>query len=562
MCVSWKLVFRATAAGKRSSVACGGEAGSVIGMPTELPPSPPVPALTTEDAATLRADLEASGWGVDAVADLLGPVADAALRREVRLPALQVIRTRLEADRAASRAPSAIAVLTALFMLGEPVQAPELDAALPRTGVSGSRRIGLVAPVGEDMLRAAVDLRPHEAVLADRTQRWWVASDVGELVSGRELAPDHVLGIGGAGLTLAGLTPRTPAARALDLGCGCGIQTLYLLQHCEHVTATDVSARALAFTAFNAALAGVGPGRLTLAQGSFLEPVAGQVFDLVATNPPFVITPASVRDAGLGLMGYRDAGGPVLPVLVPGIAAQLAPGGIAVMLGNWEHRGGQDWREHVGSWLCQDVDAWVVEREVQDPVAYAAMWLRDGGLTPERDRAGFEAALDAWVGDFEARGVQGVGLGYVVLHRPATGVERPAWRVLEEVTTRPAGPLGGHLVQVLAAHEVLGAMDDDAVAGLCPRTAPDVTEERHLVPGATEPTVILLRQGGGLGRVVRADTAMAALVGVADGELTVGQVASAVAALTGQDAGVLRRGLVEAVRELAHAGMLTPSASA
>ena len=105
-------------------------------------------------------------------------------------------------------------------------------------------------------------------------------------------------------------------------------------------------------------------------------------------------------------------------------------------------------------------------------------------------------------------------------------------------------------------------MDDDAVAGLCPRTAPDVTEERHLVPGATEPTVILLRQGGGLGRVVRADTAMAALVGVADGELTVGQVASAVAALTGQDAGVLRRGLVEAVRELAHAGMLTPSASA
>ena len=556
----------------------------------------PAPTLTADDADALRADLTASGWGVDTVAELLGPVADAALGREIRLPALRAVRARLDADRAAHRASSAVAVLTALFMLGEPVTVAELNSALPRTTAAGALRTGLVttgrddgaarpvssaAPAGATsggapgpaLLSAAVDLRPHEAVLdpvlddparpgSTRTVRWWVASDIGELVSGRALAPDHVLGIGGAGLTLAGLTPRTPAARALDLGCGCGIQTLYLLQHCEHVTATDVSARALAFTAFNAALAGVGPGRLTLAQGSFLEPVAGQVFDLVATNPPFVITPASVREAGLGLMGYRDAGGPVLPVLVPGIAAQLAPGGIAVMLGNWEHRGGQDWREHVGSWLCQDVDAWVVEREVQDPVAYAAMWLRDGGLTPERDRAGFEAALDAWVGDFEARGVQGVGLGYVVLHRPATGVERPAWRVLEEVTTRPAGPLGGHLVQVLAAHEVLGAMDDDAVAGLCPRTAPDVTEERHLVPGATEPTVILLRQGGGLGRVVRADTAMAALVGVADGELTVGQVASAVAALTGQDAGVLRRGLVEAVRELAHAGMLTPSASA
>ena len=89
--------------------------------------------------------------------------------------------------------------------------------------------------------------------------------------------------------------------------------------------------------------------------------------------------------------------------------------------------------------------------------------------------------------------------------------------------------------------------------------APDVTEERHLVPGAADPTVILLRQGGGLGRTIRATTAVAALAGVADGELSVGQVASAVAALsglTGSDAAALRMEMIDAARHLLATGFL------
>lgn len=42
----------------------------------------PPPAATPEQAASLRADLADSGWGVEAVAALLGEAADAALRRE------------------------------------------------------------------------------------------------------------------------------------------------------------------------------------------------------------------------------------------------------------------------------------------------------------------------------------------------------------------------------------------------------------------------------------------------------------------------------------------------
>ena len=574
-------------------------------------------------ATSLRTDLAESGWGVEAVAALLGEAADAALRREIRLPALRAVRAALAAGSApspvavllgeaadaalrreirlpalravraalaAGAAPSPVAVLTALFMLGDPVPATALDAALPRTAAAGAAAIGLVGEPDESgCVRALVDLRPHEAVDDAGEVRWWVASDLGELVTGRALAPDHVLGVGGAGLTLAGLTPRTPVRTALDLGCGCGIQTLYLLRHAEHVVATDISARALAFTAFNAALAGVSvtgapgagsdiapssgldseadaasesgsdAGRLELLRGSLLEPVAGRRFDLIASNPPFVLTPPAVREAGLPLMEYRDAGGPILPGLVAGLGEHLEPGATAVMLGNWEHRGTSSWREAVAAWLPEELDAWILERELQDPVEYATMWLRDGGLTAERDPEAFDAALEAWIDDFEARDVRGVGFGYLIVHRPRC--PREPWRLLEEVTTSGQGVLGPHVAEVLEVRERLAGLDDEAVADLCPLLAPDVTEERHLIPGAAEPTVILLRQGGGLGRTLQASTAVAALAGVADGELSVGQVASAVAALSelnAADAAALRAEMVEAARHLLTTGFLHP----
>ena len=546
----------------------------------------PPPAATPEQAASLRADLADSGWGVEAVAALLGEAADAALRREIRLPALRAVRAAL----AGGPVPSPVAVLTALFMLGEPVPATALDAALPRTAAAGAAAIGLVGESDESgCVRALVDLRPHEAVDDAGEVRWWVASDLGELVTGRALAPDHVLGVGGAGLTLAGLTPRTRVGTALDLGCGCGIQTLYLLRHAEHVVATDISARALAFTAFNAALAGVSvtgapgagsdiapssgldseadaasesgsdAGSLELLRGSLLEPVAGRRFDLIASNPPFVLTPPAVREAGLPLMEYRDAGGPILPGLVAGLAEHLEPGATAVMLGNWEHRGAGSWRDAVAAWLPEGLDAWVIERELQDPVEYATMWLRDGGLTPERDPEAFDAALEARIDDFEVRDVRGVGFGYLIVHRPRH--PREPWRLLEEVTTSGQGVLGPHVAEVLEVRERLAGLDDEAVADLCPLLAPDVTEERHLIPGAAEPTVILLRQGGGLGRTLQASTAVAALAGVADGELSVGQVASAVAALSelnAVDALALRAEMVEAARHLLTTGFLHP----
>lgn len=557
---------------------------------------PKAPRLTAKQASLLRADLAQSGWGVESVEALLGPVAAAALQRELRAPALRVVRRALAAGAGATRASAAstssdrpsldtgaastssaanapqdsdvagykVAVLTALFMLGEPVGAAALETALPRTGVAGALAIGLVVPTqsasGEQRYAPAVDLRPHEAEDAHGSVRWWVASDLGELVTGQALAPDHVLGIGRAGLTLAALTPRKPVETALDLGVGCGIQTLYLLRHVRQVVATDISTRALEFTAFNVALAGVDSARVQLRQGNLLEPVAGQRFDLIVSNPPFVITPPSVRQAGLPLMEYRDAGGPILPALVRGLEDHLNPDGVAVMLGNWEHREGTSWRTSVNQWIGKSLDAWIIQREVQDPVEYAAMWLRDGGLTPERSGVAFENALAAWQEDFDSRQVSGVGMGYLVFHAPsvaAPGAVVEPWRVLEEVPTSGQGALGEHVAQVIAAHEALRGLDDAQVAALKLRTASGLSKEEALTPTPV-PTAPVIRQAEGFGRVIAVGMPEVALLSASDeGLLTVAQIAAAVASLTSEDPAAVLADMVAATRTFAHAGMVT-----
>lgn len=538
---------------------------------------PKAPRLTAKQASLLRADLAQSGWGVESVEALLGPVAAAALQRELRAPALRVVRRALVAGAGAASTSSAanapqgsdvagykVAVLTALFMLGEPVGADALETALPRTGVAGALAIGLVVPTqsasGEQRYAPAVDLRPHEAEDAHGSVRWWVASDLGELVTGQALAPDHVLGIGRAGLTLAALTPRKPVETALDLGVGCGIQTLYLLRHVRQVVATDISTRALEFTAFNVALAGVDSARVQLRQGNLLEPVAGQRFDLIVSNPPFVITPPSVRQAGLPLMEYRDAGGPILPALVRGLEDHLNPDGVAVMLGNWEHREGTSWRTSVNQWIGKSLDAWIIQREVQDPVEYAAMWLRDGGLTPERSGVAFENALAAWQEDFDSRQVSGVGMGYLVFHAPsvaATGAVVEPWRVLEEVPTSGQGALGEHVAQVIAAHEALRSLDDAQVAALKLHTASGLSKEEALTPTPV-PTAPVIRQAEGFGRVIAVGMPEVALLSASDeGLLTVAQIAAAVASLTSEDPAAVLADMVAATRTFAHAGMVT-----
>jgi len=100
-------------------------------------------------------------------------------------------------------------------------------------------------------------------------------------------------------------------------------------------------------------------------------------------------------------------------------------------------------------------------------------------------------------------------------------------------------------------------LDDAALAATTLTVAGDVTEARHHLPGAEAPSVIELRQGGGLARTIEVDPALAALVGACDGDLAVGPLIDAIAQLLEVDATALRADLLPRVRELVFTGFLT-----
>jgi hypothetical protein len=287
----------------------------------------------------------------------------------------------------------------------------------------------------------------------------------------------------------------------------------------------------------------------------------------VVSNPPFVITPRTgrqgsgpaSRSADLPAYSYRDGGldgDEVVQRLVEGVGSVLAPGGTAVLLGNWEHRRGRPWRERVGEWLdASGLHGWVVQREVQDPAEYAETWARDGGHHPGSQE--YSTMYAGWLDDFAQRDVEAIGFGVIALRQPADPGGAQRVRRIEEQAGPVAHSLGATVSGVLAAEEWLLETADDELLAARLTVAGDVTEERSGAPGAPDPAVIMLRQGGGLQRSVLADTALAGVVGACDGELPLGLLVDSVAQLLEADGPALRQRVVPAVRRLVADGFLT-----
>ncbi|MFI5829720.1 methyltransferase [Streptomyces sp. NPDC051578] len=492
-------------------------------------------------AAELRTALLAAGFTADGLLDLLGAPAYAALARSETVPALRATRDHADAP---------LATLVRLFLLQQPVPEARAAAALP---VEAALADGWLrreeAAGGEGAVRATVDVRPYGG---PDGEDWFIVSDLGCAVGGAggigSREEGVVLGVGGASTTLAGITVRIPVGSALDLGTGSGIQALHAAQHATRVTATDVNPRALEFTRLTLALSGA-PAAELLA-GSLFEPVGDATFDLIVSNPPFVISPGArltYRDGGMG-------GDDLCRTLVQEAGARLNPGGFAQFLGNWQHVEGEDWRDRLRSWVPRGCDAWIVQRDVQDVTQYAELWLRDAG-DHRADPAEYARRYEDWLDEFEARKTKAVGFGWITLRR--TDAAEPSI-VVEEWPHSVEQPLGETVLAHFARQDFLREHDDAALLAGYFALAEEVVQEQVGAPGAEDPEHVVLRQNRGMRRATKVDTVGAGFAGVCDGSLSAGRILDAIAQLMQEDPVVLRDRTPEAIRMLVEQGFLEP----
>ncbi|GAA3480044.1 HemK2/MTQ2 family protein methyltransferase [Streptomyces yanii] len=91
----------------------------------------------------------------------------------------------------------------------------------------------------------------------------------------------------------------------LDVCTGCGALALLAARMGARVSATDISRRAVMTARMNAARAG---HRVRVLRGDLTGPVAGQRFDVVVSNPPYVPAPHARRTRSHSPAVAWDAG--------------------------------------------------------------------------------------------------------------------------------------------------------------------------------------------------------------------------------------------------------------
>lgn len=327
-----------------------------------------------------------------------------------------------------------------LFVVGGSVDPGDARRALHPLELAELERDGTLAE-SDRRVRAVVRIAPFQGLL--------VAHDPEEGVA---IRPDHVLGVGGATRTLASLTVRRPVNTALDLGTGSGAQALLASRHAQRVVATDINPRALAYARTNLALNGI--RNVDLREGSLFDAVEGESFDLIVSNPPFVVSPDTS-------FVYRDAGSPgdtISETVVRGAAAHLREGGFATVVASWVHTTDEDWSVRPRAWVAgSGCDAWLLRHGTDDPATYAARW----NVRLRHDVDEFAGTIERWRSYYAREGIAAITTGALVLRRTSGAT----WIRTDEMPL-PSGPRAGdQIMRVFAAHDALAAgLDTTRVA--------------------------------------------------------------------------------------------------
>ncbi len=328
------------------------------------------------------------------------------------------------------------ATLVRALFLQVPVATAEVVAALGRRAVDALAATGL-AEVGDELL-----VRKRVIPVGEL----FVASD--DNPQEGDDPPDFVAAYTSTSRLCDCLTPRSKMKTALDVGTGSGVQALLAARHARHVIATDVNPRALAYTELNAALNGF--ANIEVRRGSFFDAVAGERFDLITCNAPYVVSPENrwaYRDSGL-------RGDEVSERVVRAAADHLAEGGFATLLVSWvgADEDGADERPLQWAKSLRGCDSWILSVWEEDPLGHAETWNKQFVGKP----AELSEALDRWTAYMQEIGAGWVSEGAYLLHR------RPGRRYgarVDGIDDDGLDAAGGQVKRAFASRERLAGLD-------------------------------------------------------------------------------------------------------
>ena len=429
---------------------------------------------------------------------------------------------------------SPLETLVRLFILGVPVGIGDVRRAVAPMTAEEWVSLGLLAVDGDSAF-GAVQLRCYQdlVVAFDFTDRPWA-----------NLRQDFVMGISVTTLTLTGLTVRRPSRATLDLGTGSGFQAFMAAGHSDRVVAADRSPRAVQMTQFNIALNDL--GNVSAAEGDFFQPVEDQRFDLIVSNPPFIISPESSHfflHSGL-------EGDEVCRRIVTEAPAHLEEGGFCQLLANWIIPVDGDWRHRLESWFGgTGCDGLILDRGVRQLDEYAASWIEAD------DDDELSSSFARWMSYYERSGVAAIGTGLITLRRRSGGRN---WFRISESPEKMTFPCGDEVLRTFEAHDFLEMVDDATLLDSRLQLAADVrlVQEGQQRQDQWETIAAHLIRTEGFQYSGAIDGKGARIVQHCDGTRTVGELMSELAVLVGASAeAVIPEGL-QLFRQLIERGYL------
>ena len=324
--------------------------------------------------------------------------------------------------------------LIRLFLLNVPVPEQRLRSVFEPEDPDAWAAAGLLRRSG-DGYASNFRLMPYQDLM--------LASDWPDDVI-RGARPDYVLPLTNSAVTVAHCTVRRHSRASLDVGSGNGVLSFLAARHSDTVCGVDLNPRAVIVARFNAWLNNI--DNVEFIEGDAFQPVKGRKFDLIVSNPPFMISPRAryiFRDAGMEFDGF-------LKKLVREAPEYLEEGGVCQITGDWIHFAGQDPRERVAGWLDGiGCDAFVLELHRRDPAEYAEAWLE----TTEPQRMEITRTLfDEWMEYYEKNHIEAIITGLINMRRAGGKPNRVSF---EQPPPEKSQPVGDYILLRFALGDFL-----------------------------------------------------------------------------------------------------------